>query len=81
MFYKAYSTHSDTIHILSYQTLGSYSKVTRKISKYSMNTYNIVDVKSLDLKRLKHNGFNTCHYLNNKRIQFALAVYEYLHFL
>jgi len=49
----------------------------RNTCKYSMNTYIMVDVKSLDLKPLKHNGFYMYHYFNNKSIQFALAVYEY----
>lgn len=65
----AYSTHSDTTHKLSFQTLGSCSNVARNSNKCPVNTYNIVDVKSLDLKPLKHNGFYMCHYVNNKRLQ------------
>jgi len=61
--------------------LGSCSIVAKNSSKYSMNTYSILHVKSLDLKHLKHNGFYKCPNFNNNRLQFTLAVYERLHFL
>jgi hypothetical protein len=75
---KAYSTHSDTIHKPSFQTPGSSSNVTKNHRRYSMDTYKTVDMNSLDLKRFNHNDFYMCHYFNNNRLQFAVAVYVYL---